>query len=429
MIQFILSIVTYLLLINNCVTFRIKLIYNIFILIVIVFSTTIIENIVGSLFVIPMYICIVFILWVAKKEDIFYNIFLLVFSYTIFVIFDNLTHLILKHFEWGFNNKWFLYVLINLPIYVAITRFLSIKVKAIKVVETLSLTVKNKMILLGETILCMIIFVLQVTIAKLRGETFSILFGSIVLYLAYFVLTFFLIYNFMKEYIKNTKIIMKQHSYDNLREYMEQIEELYQQIRGFKHDYTNIMVSMSAYINSGDLEGLKLYYNREILPIRAKFDTSNDAVAKLYNLDVVEIKSLLFLKLNYALEMNIDVVLEVTERIDKIDMKIIDIVRVVGILLDNAIEACLECDYPKMQIAVVQINGDVTFIVRNSYIKKKINYSKLGRIGVSSKGENRGVGLYNVKQILGEYKNAFLNTEYGDVYFVQDLQICTLERE
>lgn len=60
---------------------------------------------------------------------------------------------------------------------------------------------------------------------------------------------------------------------------------------------------------------------------------------------------------------------------------------------------------------------------KNTYIKKNIDYCKLGTLGISSKGERRGTGLYNVKTIINAYNNVIMDTEYENGYFTQLLEI------
>ena len=62
-------------------------------------------------------------------------------------------------------------------------------------------------------------------------------------------------------------------------------------------------------------------------------------------------------------------------------------------------------------------------IVRNTYLKKEIDYNKLGISGITSKGERRGTGLYNVKSMIEKYDNVIMDTEYGDAYFTQLIEI------
>jgi two-component system sensor histidine kinase AgrC len=224
-------------------------------------------------------------------------------------------------------------------------------------------------------------------------------------------------------YEKNAQIMMKQNSYDNLREYMKQIEGLYQNMRSFKHDYANIMVSMAGYMELDDMEGLKEYYNKQVFPMSTKLNKEKDTIARLHNLDIIELKSLISVKLNYAQELNIEVNLEIIEKIDTVNMKVVDLARIIGILLDNAIEACQKCTHPHIDFSVIKFEKGVTIIVRNTYKKQEIDYNKLGNIGISSKGERRGTGLFNIRCIVNEYDNVIMDTEYEEKYFTQIIEI------
>ena len=189
------------------------------------------------------------------------------------------------------------------------------------------------------------------------------------------------------------------------------------------------MMSMTGFIENSDMDGLKEYYTNQISHISTLLNKKKDAVSGLHNLHMVELKSLVYAKMIYAQELNIDVSLEITDKIDEININSFDLVRMIGILLDNAIEACQECENPKIAFSIVKIENDITFIIRNTYIRHNIDYSKLGNIGVSSKGERRGIGLYNIKSILKDYDHVVLDTEYLDVYFTQYLEIYDKNRE
>lgn len=421
--MYIVSILVYFLIISNCITFRMKIRYYILLAGIITFFITLGSFIIGDILIIPMYACVIILLWRLKKEDIFYNILLLIFSFVFFMIIDNLSDVIWKHFGWDLSINFWPYVFINLPLYAVISRLLSVIVKKLKRKKSPALPGRIKVVLAIDMMLCMVICAIQVMFERRVGGSSVVLWRNIILYIAFFVLTFFLVYIFIREYSKNAEIMLKQQSYENLRSYMTQIEELYQQLRGFKHDYVNIMASMDSYIESGNLDGLKAYYEQEILPVSAKISKGNDAVGKLYHLDILELKSLMSLKLNYALELDIEVSLEITEKIDRVDMKTLDLVRVMGILLDNAIEACQECEDKKLEIALIRMTNSVTCIIRNTYLKHEMDYSKIGTAGVSSKGKQRGIGLFNIKSILNDYENVFLDTEYEDTVFTQTLQV------
>lgn len=419
----IMSVLSYIILFNSSLTFRLKFINNIVISAILAFNMVFVVKLIGSLFVIPMFILIILYVSYLKKEDWLWNVFLIIFSYTLLVIVDNLTHLAWSIIGLDLNVHWPIYMLVDYPVFFVICRFMSKKVVKVKNKKFLPLSPRILAVLGADLILCMLIFVMHIMVAEQAGSSPHVLLSNIILYIAYVIMTFLMVTTIVREYETNANIMLKQNSYDNLQEYMTQIEELYQNIRVFRHDYANIMVSMAGYMEENDMDGLKSYYDKQIYPISNLLNKEKDAIAKLHNLDIIELKSLISVKINYILEMKIDANIEITEKIDKINMKSVDLVRIMGILLDNAIEACQECEKPSFSLSIIKMNKDVTFIVKNTYVKHDIDYSKLGSLGMSSKGERRGTGLYNIKTITNAYDNVIMDTEYDNGYFTQLLEI------
>ena len=408
----VMSILSYLILFNCSLTFRLNLKNNIVITTMLVFNIVLIREYIGSLFVIPMFTVIILYVCYLKRQDWLWNVFLIIFSYTLLVVVDNLTHFVWSIIGMDLSIHWPIYMLIDYPVFYVVCRLTSKKVVEIKRKYFLPLSPKILIILGADLILCMLIFVMNIMVTEQAGSPPRVLFTSIILYIAYVVLTFLIVATIVYEYETNANIMMKQNSYDNLQEYMKQIEELYQNMRVFRHDYANVMLSVVGYIEENDMDGLKKYYDMEIFPISNLFNKEKDVVAKLHNLDI-----------NYALELKVEVNLEIIEKIDKVNMKSIDLVRIIGIFLDNAIEACQECEKPSIDLSIIKMDKDITFIVKNTYIKKNIDYCKLGTLGISSKGERRGTGLYNVKTIINAYNNVIMDTEYENGYFTQLLEI------
>ena len=419
----VMSILSYLILFNCSLTFRLNLKNNIVITTMLVFNLVLIREYIGSLFVIPMFTVIILYVCYLKRQDWLWNVFLIIFSYTLLVVVDNLTHFVWSIIGMDLSIHWPIYMLIDYPVFYVVCRLTSKKVVEIKRKYFLPLSPKILIILGADLILCMLIFVMNIMVTEQAGSPPRVLFTSIILYIAYVVLTFLIVATIVHEYETNANIMMKQNSYDNLQEYMKQIEELYQNMRVFRHDYANVMLSVVGYIEENDMDGLKKYYDMEIFPISNLFNKEKDVVAKLHNLDIIELKSLISVKINYALELKVEVNLEIIEKIDKVNMKSIDLVRIIGIFLDNAIEACQECEKPSIDLSIIKMDKDITFIVKNTYIKKNIDYCKLGTLGISSKGERRGTGLYNVKTIINAYNNVIMDTEYENGYFTQLLEI------
>lgn len=361
-----------------------------------------------------------------------WNFFLLLLSYMLVVIIENVFHFFWRIAGVEPSDHWMTFavcMMIEYPIIFIICGWISKKAREIKKKKIFVLPPRIIAVAGADLLLCMIVFTIHITITNQAGSAPQLLVISIGLYVAYFVLTFVMVTMIIREYQINAQITMKQNSYDNLQEYMTQIEALYQNIRAFRHDYANIMASMAVYLRDNDIEGLKVYYEKHIFPANRLLNQENDVISRLNKLDLVELKGLIAVKINYALEMHIRVGLEITERIEKINMNRLDLVRIAGILLDNAIEACQECEEPGLDLAIIKTPQGVTIIIRNNYIKKKIDYSRLGNPGVTSKGERRGIGLYNMKSLIGNYDNVVMDTEYEDLYFTQLIEIYEENQE
>ena len=147
------------------------------------------------------------------------------------------------------------------------------------------------------------------------------------------------------------------------------------------------------------------------------------SLAGFQNIKKPELKGFITAKLVYAQEMNIETSIEAEAPIENIAVNIVDLTRVLGIFLDNAIEAALETPKPQMTFAAIRSDSETVFIVSNTFIDHQLNINQLSRPDISSKGSGRGIGLYNASKIIGSYKNMFLETSISNGLFIQTLHI------
>ena len=85
------------------------------------------------------------------------------------------------------------------------------------------------------------------------------------------------------------------------------------------------------------------------------------------------------------------------DEIDKIDMNTIELSRITGIIIDNAIEASEALEDPLIRIAFIDNEESVTFIVMNKCSDNTPKIHELFEEGFSTKGDNRGLGLSTLK--------------------------------
>ncbi|KHD34973.1 ATPase [Clostridium acetobutylicum] len=246
---------------------------------------------------------------------------------------------------------------------------------------------------------------------------------GIVLFFSYAILLIIVIRTILRGIIKEMELKSKENEFQSLQEYTNKLEKLHKDMRGFRHDYINILLSMAGYIQNRDLDGLERFFDDKIMPISKAMKSNNFKIGLLQNIEVPEIKGMFSAKIIRAQETGIDVYIDVAESIKSFNMEIIDLSRVIGILLDNAIEASEKCDKPSMKVAVINKDKSVMIVIINNYNEEIPPIYKIYKRGFSTKGDNRGIGLSNLKDIIGKYPNVMLDTVIEDNQFKQIIDI------
>ncbi len=108
-----------------------------------------------------------------------------------------------------------------------------------------------------------------------------------------------------------------------------------------------------------------------------------------------------------------------------LNMKIYEFARILGILLDNAIEASEECNEKIINITFrndIRNNRQIISI-ENTYPNKEIDTEKIFEKGVSEKENHTGLGLWEVRKIIKKNNNSNLFTSKTDKFFSQQLEL------
>ena len=207
------------------------------------------------------------------------------------------------------------------------------------------------------------------------------------------------------------------------KEYTNQIEQLYNSTRGFRHGYINMITPIFTFTHEKNWGGLEKYI-AEVEESSAIILNSNDMLADLSNIKIGVLKGILLTKLLDAQRAKIDVTFEASEEISHNPIGSVPLVKMVGIILDNAIEELKELGDGRLAVACVKGNGGVTFIVRNTCRSDTKPIYQLKESGFSTKGKGRGLGLSNLAEIADAYPdNISLQTEIKGGNFTQKLRI------
>ena len=240
----------------------------------------------------------------------------------------------------------------------------------------------------------------------------------------YLLVMLFLLLAMRRFWQEQTQAEAKQKAMEDLQDYTHNLEAMYSGLRSFKHDYVNILLSMSGYIEHGDMDELKNYFENKIFPTKNLIDQGDYKLNQLGNIGVLEIKSLLSAKIIYAHESGIDVTIDIPDRVERFMIDTVDLARILGIFLDNAVEAALETDQPQMGLNIIQNQSGVSIIISNCFQDHGLMLNKLKQKGVSTKLGHQGIGLSNVQKILSSYDNVLLETSIQRGCFMQHMELA-----
>ena len=214
--------------------------------------------------------------------------------------------------------------------------------------------------------------------------------------------------------------------YRDMERYSRHIEELYKEVRSFRHDYTNLLTSLRLGIEEEDMEQIKEVYDSVLKDSSEKLQDNKYDLGRLVNIRDKALKSLLAGKFLKARDKKIVFNVEVPEEIQVEGMSLLDFLTIVSILCDNAIEASAEASQPHVSIAFLKNGAQETFIIENSIKEEGIDISEIFSFGASSKGEERGIGLYTVMKIVESHPNTSLNTTCQNQVFRQVLTVHSM---
>ncbi|RSI79036.1 competence system sensor histidine kinase ComD [Streptococcus mitis] len=224
------------------------------------------------------------------------------------------------------------------------------------------------------------------------------------------------------------EIALKQKKFEqkHLQTYTDEIVKLYNEIRGFRHDYAGMLVSMQMAIDSEDLQEIDRVYNEVLVKANQKLRSEKYTYFDLNNIDDSALRSLIAQSIIYARNSGVEFTLEVKDVITRLSMDLLDLVRIMSILLNNAVEGAADSYLKQMEVAVIKMDFETVIVIQNSCKITMTPSEDLFALGFSTKGRNRGLGLNNVKEILDKYDNIILETEMEDNTF---RQIIRFKRE
>lgn len=230
----------------------------------------------------------------------------------------------------------------------------------------------------------------------------------LIIQLIFFWILYFSINRREKQRIHNELV---ENRLSNLKEYTDHLEQEQRKLRKFKHDYQNMLLSLEENLRSSDSQDAKDY-----LQTFKQYSDNYISESGLWmfndfdNVKTPYLKSILINKTSQATEQGIDVHFECRYDVDQIAMEPYDLVRIVGIAYDNAIEAVrnLDKNHRKINVMVYRTKGQTEVTIANP-MQTAENLIHLKKEGVTTKKGHSGLGLANIEEISANYSNVLVN--------------------
>lgn len=243
-----------------------------------------------------------------------------------------------------------------------------------------------------------------------------------------FLSTLFYLKSAREQYEKAKEIQQKKEEQRKLQLYTDEIVGLYNEIRGFRHDYAGMLTSLQTGINSGDMKEVERIFHNVLSQANISLRSDDYTFFELNNVQDTALRSVLIQTIFKARECGVEIVFEMKDVIETLPMKLLDLVRVASVLLNNAVEGAAESPSKTMNVSLVKLDKEIVFVIQNSRQSRYINLEEIYEVGFSTKGENRGLGLNNVKEIIDKYDEVILETDIETNYFIQVVRFKRKEK-
>ena len=192
---------------------------------------------------------------------------------------------------------------------------------------------------------------------------------------------------------------------------------LLQDIRIFRHNISNMLYGMEGTLLSGDISSIEAYYHQMIAECQL---INNENVVALKRLPCLAVSSLLLNKLREANEQKIPFFISVQEDINWHGLRDSDMTQILGILIDNALEAAAASSAPHVAFEAQNVNGALSLVVRNTFQGEPPVFDQMLS---STKAGHEGLGLHSLRKFIKPHPSVLFNI-YTVGRYVEASLIC-----
>lgn len=308
-------------------------------------------------------------------------------------------------------------LLSNILVCIMIILFAYIFRKLLKKLINYNLSTNKKIIMMSLLTLIMLAVFFYNLIKKFEFN------NNILTYLLIIIMLICVLLYLFKQKIENEKISKK---YDELLEVMKNYESDIEEQRTLRHETKNEFATIKCKIQDNEDKKSIIDYIDSVIGDKSK--ASSTKYSKFKYLPSNGLKGFFYYKFIEAEKKEINVSVNISKQIENSFLKDIDtkdfkdLARIIGVYLDNAIEASSSSKNKKLGIEMYLIKENIEIIITNTF-NNEVNLDKLGKESFSTKGKNRGHGLLLVSKILEENKIFEAKKEIRGNIYIQTLKI------
>lgn len=275
-------------------------------------------------------------------------------------------------------------------------------------------------------ILCLNIVTGFITlILQLVITTFYINVVPLIITFANFVIFVLFFCTSIYSFTRIIKLADTRKNLESVEEYNKSLTILYDEVKGFNHDFKNIISTIDGYVENVDISALKQYIGEVKEDCRI---TNNLAILNPRTINNPGIYSLLNNKYFKATNAGIKFELDFFLDLNTLQVNNYKFSRILGVLLDNAIEEAEKCDEKIIKVSFRRENKNhrAVILIQNTYTNKNVDIEEIFKKGVSGKQNHSGIGLWEVRKYVKNSKNLDLFTSKNNEFFNQELTIYDL---
>lgn len=289
--------------------------------------------------------------------------------------------------------------------------------KSLKKLINYNLSTNKKIIVMSSITLVMLAIFFYNLIKTIEFN------NNIITYLVIIVMLICILLYLFKQKIENEKISKK---YDELLDVMKSYESDIEEQRTLRHETKNEFATIKCKLQDKENNKTIIEYIDSVIGEKEKAGSTK--YSKFKYLPSNGLKGFFYYKFIEAEKKGINVSINISKQIENSFLKDIetkdfkDLARIIGVYLDNAIEASSTSEDKKLGIEMYLIKEKIEIIITNTF-NNEINLDKIGKESFSTKGKHRGHGLLLVNKILSENNMFEAKNEIRGNIYIQSLKI------